>query len=103
MHRSREWLYERARRFKRLEFGYPSLDRKGAKLPSHILTEREQRKATAMASNAPFSEWDKTFTDPRLCAAIADQLTFKGTLIQTGTGSCRRRATENEYRSTGRS
>ena len=28
-------------------------------------------------------------TDPRLCAAIADSLTFNGTIIQTGTDSCR--------------
>ena len=27
----------------------------------------------------------KTFTDPRLCAAIVDRLTFGGNLIQTGT------------------
>jgi DNA replication protein DnaC len=45
-----------------------------------IFTEREERKATGVASNAPFSEWDKTFADPRLCAAIADRLTFNGSL-----------------------
>ncbi|MET9885499.1 hypothetical protein ABZZ20_20660 [Streptomyces sp. NPDC006430] len=27
----------------------------------------------AIASNAPFSEWKQTFTDPRLCAAIVDR------------------------------
>ncbi|MDQ1042548.1 DNA replication protein DnaC [Streptomyces sp. V4I2] len=31
----------------------------------------------------------KTFTDPRLCAAIVDRLTFGGNLIQTGTDSYR--------------
>lgn len=30
-----------------------------------------------------------TFTGPRLCAAIVDRLTFAGTIIETGTGSCR--------------
>lgn len=29
------------------------------------------------------------FTDPRLCAAIVDRLTFGGTIIETGTDSCR--------------
>ena len=29
--------------------------------------------------------WSKTFTDPRLCAAIVDRLTFNATLIETGT------------------
>lgn len=31
----------------------------------------------------------KTFTDPRLCAAIVDRLTFHGTIIETGTDSYR--------------
>lgn len=33
--------------------------------------------------------WAKTFTDPRLCAAIVDRLTFAGTIIETGTTSYR--------------
>jgi DNA replication protein DnaC len=82
------------------EFGYLNLDKKGAKLLFQIFTEREERKATAVASNAPFGEWDKTFTDPRLCSAIADRLTFKCTLIQTGTESYRLQATEAEHHTT---
>ncbi|MGH3419121.1 MAG: ATP-binding protein [Streptosporangiaceae bacterium] len=34
-------------------------------------------------------EWTNTFTDPRLCAAIVDRLTFGGSIIQTGTRSYR--------------
>lgn len=37
----------------------------------------------------PLNEWDKIFGDPRLCAAIADRITFRGTLVQTGTESYR--------------
>ena len=33
--------------------------------------------------------WTKTFTDPRLCAAIVDRLTYKGQIIETGTSSYR--------------
>ncbi|GAB3536680.1 hypothetical protein GCM10027403_18220 [Arthrobacter tecti] len=36
-----------------------------------------------------FSGWTNTFTDPRLCAAIVDRLTFNGTTIETDTDSCR--------------
>lgn len=43
----------------------------------------------AIATNESFSGWTKTFTDPRLCAAIVDRLTFKGTIIETGTDSYR--------------
>jgi len=77
------------------EFGYLSLDRKGAKLLFQIFTEREERKATAVATNSPLAEWDKTFGDPRLCAAIADRITFRCTLIQTGTESYRFQATQD--------
>lgn len=56
------------------------------------------RKATAVATNSPFTEWDKTFGDARLCVAIADRITFRCTLIQTGTDSYRYQATESERR-----
>jgi DNA replication protein DnaC len=49
-----------------------------------------------VATNSPFAEWDKIFADPRLCAAIADRITFRCTLIQTGTESYRFQATEAE-------
>jgi hypothetical protein len=65
------------------------LDRRGAELLFQVLTEREERSAIAIASNEPFSGWTKTFTDPRLCAAIVDRLTFAGQIIETGTVSYR--------------
>ncbi|MFD6181825.1 hypothetical protein [Streptomyces goshikiensis] len=30
------------------------------------------------------SRWTKAFTDPRLCAAMVDRLTFNGAVIRTG-------------------
>ncbi|MGW7825091.1 IS21-like element helper ATPase IstB [Streptomyces puniciscabiei] len=80
------------------EFGYLNLDRKGAKLLFQIFTEGEERKATAAATNSPFTEWDKTFGDARLCAVIAGRVTFRCTLVQTGTDSHRYQATESERR-----
>jgi DNA replication protein DnaC len=65
------------------------LDRRGAELLSQVLTEREEKASVAIASNSGFSDWTRTFTDPRLCAAIVDRLTFKGTIIETGTDSYR--------------
>ena len=41
------------------------------------------------APNESFSGWTKTFTDPRLCAAIVDRLTFGGNIIETSTDSYR--------------
>lgn len=71
------------------ELGYMELDRRGAELLFQVLTEREENNSIAIASNESFSGWTKTFTDPRLCAAIVDRLTFNGTIIETGTASYR--------------
>ena len=54
-----------------------------------VLTEREEKASVAIASNEAFSGWTKTFTDPRLCAAIVDRPTFGGNIIETGTDSYR--------------
>ncbi|MFD7409405.1 IS21-like element helper ATPase IstB [Streptomyces sp. NPDC059866] len=71
------------------ELGYMELDRRGAELLFQVLTEREEKNSVAIASNESFSGGTKTFTDPRLCAAIVDRLTFNGAIIQTGTESYR--------------
>ena len=71
------------------ELGYLGLDKRGAELLFQVLTEREEKTAIAIASNDSFSGWTKTFTDPRLCAAIVDRLTFGGNIIETGTSSYR--------------
>jgi DNA replication protein DnaC len=71
------------------ELGYLTLDPRGAELLFQIITAREERASIACASNAPFSEWGATFTDPRLAAAVVDRLTFNAHIIQTGTGSYR--------------
>jgi len=71
------------------ELGYMELDKRGAELLFQVLTEREEKNSVAIASNESFSGWTKTFTDPRLCAAIVDRLTFGGNIIETGTQSFR--------------
>ena len=71
------------------ELGYMELDRRGAELLFQVLTEREEKNSIAIASNQSFSRWTDTFTDPRLCAAIVDRLTYHGTIIETGTHSYR--------------
>jgi DNA replication protein DnaC len=75
------------------ELGYLHLDPRGAELLFQVITEREERASIAVATNAPFSEWATTFTDPRLCSAIIDRLTFNAHIIETGTDSYRLRTT----------
>lgn len=64
-------------------------DRRGAELLFQVLSEREEKTSVAIASHESFGGRTKTFTDPRLCAAIVDRLTFGGNIIQTGTESYR--------------
>jgi DNA replication protein DnaC len=71
------------------ELDYMQLDRRGAALHFQVLTEREEKNSVAIASNDSNSSWGKTFTDPRLCAAIVDRLTFGGNILETGTESHR--------------
>lgn len=71
------------------ELGYVRLDQQSAEHLFQILTEREEKASVMVASNAPFSEWNQTFTDPRLATAIIDRLTYKAHIIETGTTSYR--------------
>ncbi len=58
------------------ELGSMELDRRGAELLFQVLTEREEKNSVAIAPKASFGGWTKTFTDPRLCAAIVDRFTL---------------------------
>jgi DNA replication protein DnaC len=71
------------------ELGYMELDKRGAEMLFQVLTDREETASVAIASNDSFSGWTKTFTEPRLCAAIVDRLTYNGSIIETGTDSYR--------------
>jgi hypothetical protein len=51
---------------------------------------QSHRGATLSSSLRPaLSGWTKPFTDPRLCAAIVEHLTFAGQIIEAGTVSYR--------------
>lgn len=71
------------------ELGYLSLDVRGAELLFQVLTEREEKRSVAVASNAPFSEWGRTFSDARLTGAVVDRLTYRSLIIETGSDSYR--------------
>ena len=78
------------------ELNYVHLDPRGAELLFQVLTEREERASVAVASNAPFSEWGQTFTDPRLAAAVVDRLTFRAHILETGSESYRLRVSRTK-------
>ena len=80
------------------ELGYLDLDKAGAKLLFQIFTNREERRAMAVASNAPFSEWNRTFSDPRLCSADRRPAHLPSHIIETGTDSFRLLTTTTKRR-----
>jgi DNA replication protein DnaC len=82
------------------ELGYVHVDDRGAELLFQVITERDERASIAVASNHPFSEWGRTFTDPRLAAAVVDRLTFHAHIIETGTDSYRLRASRMRKKGT---
>jgi len=43
----------------------------------------------------------QTFTDPRLCAAVVDRLTFNAHIVETGSDSYRLAQTQENRRRTG--
>ncbi len=59
-----------------LLLGYMKLAKRGAELLVQVLTEREEKNVITIASSESFSGWTKAFTDPRLCEAIVDRVTF---------------------------
>jgi hypothetical protein len=67
----------------------PATSSSSTAAPSPPATNGEEKNSVAIASNESFSGWTKTFTDPRLCAAIVDRPTFGGHIIETDTDSYR--------------
>jgi DNA replication protein DnaC len=73
------------------EWGYVSIDARGAELLFQVITARDERASIALASNLPFSEWGQVIPDPRLVIAIVDRMTFNAHILETGTQSLRLR------------
>lgn len=71
------------------EMAYVPLSPTEAELLFQVLDERSERAAVVTNTNLPFGEWTKLFPEPRLCKAVIDRLTFKATIIETGTESWR--------------
>jgi len=66
-------------------------------MPRQPASARVAAAATcSRARRGAASHWGTWLTDPRLCAAIVDRLTFHGTIIETGTDSYRLNHTRTE-------
>ena len=71
------------------ELGYVTLPPTGAELLFQILAQRSEAGSVIITTNLPFSEWTNVFSDPRLCKAVVERLTYRSHIIETGTDSYR--------------
>jgi len=71
------------------ELGYVTLPPTGAELLFQVLAQRSEQGSVIVTTNLPFSEWTTVFSDPRLCKAVVERLTFRSHIIETGTESYR--------------
>ena len=71
------------------ELGYVTLPPSGAEMLFQVLAQRAETGSVIITTNLPFSEWTTVFTDPRLCKAVVERLTYRSHIVETGTESYR--------------
>jgi DNA replication protein DnaC len=71
------------------DLGYVTLPPSGAELLFQILAQRAETGSVIVTTNLPFSEWTTVFSDPRLCKAVVERLTYRSHIVETGADSYR--------------
>lgn len=71
------------------ELGFVTLPPSGAELLFQVIAQRAERGSVIVTSNLPFSEWTSVFSEPRLCKAVVERLTYRSHIIETGSDSYR--------------
>ncbi len=71
------------------DLGYLTLPPAGAELLFQVFAQRAESGSMIVTTNLPFSEWNTVFSDPRLCKAVVERLTYRAHIVQTGVESFR--------------
>jgi DNA replication protein DnaC len=71
------------------ELGFVPFDHAGGELLFNLLSERYERRSTAVTTNLAFSEWVKVFGDEKLTTALLDRLGHHSHILTTRGASYR--------------
>ena len=71
------------------DLGYLTLPPAGAELLFQVFAQRAESGSVIVTTNLPFSEWSTVFSDPRLCKAVVERLTYRAHIVETGNESFR--------------
>lgn len=71
------------------DLGYLTLPPAGAELLFQVFAQRAEIGSMIVTTNLPFSEWHTVFSDPRLCKAVVERLTYRAHIVETGVDSFR--------------
>lgn len=73
------------------ELGYLALGPQGSNLFFQVISQRHQRKSTAITTNLPFADWGQVFDSTTVATAIADRLVHNSEILVLGGTSYRRK------------
>lgn len=64
------------------EWGYLPINETGTRLLFEVINDCYERRSVVITTNLPLGEWNRTFGDERLTAAMVDRLVHHGLLIR---------------------
>jgi DNA replication protein DnaC len=73
------------------DIGYAQKDQAETSVLFELIARRYEARSLAIASNQPFSAWDRIFPDPAVTVAAIDRLVHHATILEMNVDSYRRR------------
>ena len=74
------------------DIGYAQKDQAETSVLFELIARRYETRSLAVASNQPFSAWDRIFPDQAVTVAAIDRLVHHATILEMNVDSYRRRA-----------
>ena len=78
------------------DFSYVRRDQAESSVLFELISERNERKSTAITANQPFSAWDQVFPEAAMTVAAVDRLVHHSTIFDLNAESYRCKAAEGK-------